>query len=333
MINTYIALNRPGKDACCSEALTGPKGPVKYMLTENVELLTEEFLVTKIAPVCKRKFGEEVAIILAKALIWAAFNTPPNRFLPREQANRIKNELRLQGREDETCPVVKQRFRCNDTNGILSFVDLNDDLNDGDSRRRQGQENDSNLMLRNHMTTQHLITETRDNLRQLVLRVEGSLSHLLNVYNGNVRRYARAPAVQVVRQRLGTTVQNVPNSVYTEVATPETLVQQSSSSSDPIARLSRVKTLHQLWQEYEFGLNGRKAARDFTTAERVRQRSMYSRRLVFWNVICRMINKGYSAERAVDVVYAHYGSRNTMTKILKNMARDKRTGDLPATLR
>jgi hypothetical protein len=65
------------------------------------------------------------------------------------------------------------------------------------------------------------------------------------------------------------------------VSTGEVLpVAQSHASSVP-ATLSPVpQTIHALWLEYEFGIWGRKAAKDFTAAERGKAKYSYHRRKV-----------------------------------------------------
>ena len=48
---------------------------------------------------------------------------------------------------------------------------------------------------------------------------------------------------------------------------------------------SCTHTLHTIWNEYEFGLANRKAAKDFTAIERGRVKYIYHRRKVIWDKI------------------------------------------------
>jgi hypothetical protein len=92
--------------------------------------------------------------------------------------------------------------------------------------------------------------------------------------------------------------------------------------------LRNTKNLYLLWQEYEFGLDGRKAAKLFTLNERGKVKHSYYRRKVFWDQISFMVRLGYTAQIAIDKVYQNYGPSNSVTWILKKMVQDRRAGEL-----
>jgi hypothetical protein len=52
------------------------------------------------------------------------------------------------------------------------------------------------------------------------------------------------------------------------------------------------RTLHELWQEYEFGIGGRKAAKDFTAQDCGQVKHRYTRRKVVWDNIAGKIIRG-----------------------------------------
>ena len=54
------------------------------------------------------------------------------------------------------------------------------------------------------------------------------------------------------------------------------------------------RSLFELWQEYEFGLQGQKAAKRFTSRERGRVKYKYHRRKVVWDMILRLLCRGHS---------------------------------------
>ena len=90
-----------------------------------------------------------------------------------------------------------------------------------------------------------------------------------------------------------------------------------------IARLSKCpKTLHDLWREYEFGLNGFKPAKDFTDSERGKDKYKYYRRNNFWKQVAEMIRAGDSADSAIDKFYEVYGGGKSVTQIIA----DKKNG-------
>ena len=97
------------------------------------------------------------------------------------------------------------------------------------------------------------------------------------------------------------------------------------------ASLSRnPRTLYILWQEYEVGIAGRKAARLFTSEERGQVKYVYSRRKVAWDVIAVLVGApGYTVHTAIDKVYDEYGRDEPVTTIINHMRQDRMTGGHP----
>jgi hypothetical protein len=98
------------------------------------------------------------------------------------------------------------------------------------------------------------------------------------------------------------------------------------------ATLSRnPRTLFILWQEYEFGIAGRKAAEKFTAIERGRVGYKYHRRKVVWDKVAELIRAGHPAKTAIDAILLDYGEGTPVTCII-NLMRVQRTkaGGRPA---
>jgi hypothetical protein len=91
-----------------------------------------------------------------------------------------------------------------------------------------------------------------------------------------------------------------------------------------LARPKCPKTLYDLWKEFMFGYAGNKPAKDFTSHERGECRHVYSKRNVVWSTIVRMIDAGYTADRAIDKIYDAYGHRTSNIDIIKMLARDNK---------
>ena len=70
-MDTYIDVDMPYPNAKVVSILCGPWGPCKYAARDGVNLYDDFFC--SIAPQCVKAFGREVAIILARLLLWAAF--------------------------------------------------------------------------------------------------------------------------------------------------------------------------------------------------------------------------------------------------------------------
>lgn len=64
------------------------------------------------------------------------------------------------------------------------------------------------------------------------------------------------------------------------------------------------------------GLEGHKAAKDFTSLERGRVKSVYSKRLHIWRCVAKHVNAGHTAEVAIDRIYSCFGHTLSVTKII-----------------
>ena len=94
------------------------------------------------------------------------------------------------------------------------------------------------------------------------------------------------------------------------------------------------RTLYDLWVEYQTGIGGRKPARDFTAQERGLDKYRYYRRKHVWDIVVNLVNAGVQARVAIDRIYNHYGANRSVTKIIRDIMRDKRSaGGLPQALR
>ena len=106
-----------------------------------------------------------------------------------------------------------------------------------------------------------------------------------------------------------------------------TPIRQNASLS------STQRTLYVLWEEYFRGLNGAKAAKNFTAAQRGAVKHKYCLRKVFLDCVTRLVNSGLSVDIAIDQIYTTYGRRNAVTKILWETSKDRRSGRIPHLIR
>jgi hypothetical protein len=102
----------------------------------------------------------------------------------------------------------------------------------------------------------------------------------------------------------------------------------------PNATLSKCpRDLWMLWDKYEHGLEGRKAAKDFNNTERGKVSSTYSKRNHVWQLIRRLVNqRGVHYSVAIDSIYEAYGDGISATNIIKAIQRDAKN-DWHANLR
>ena len=94
------------------------------------------------------------------------------------------------------------------------------------------------------------------------------------------------------------------------------------------ATLSKCpRDLWTLWEEYENGIGGRKPAKNFNELERGKVTSTYSKRNHVWKLIGNLIDRrGIHYNIAIDCIYDVYGINTPVSKIIKEIQRDARTG-------
>ncbi len=60
--------------------------------------------------------------------------------------------------------------------------------------------------------------------------------------------------------------------------------------------------------------------------ERGANKSKYSRRKVFWDVMKKMIASGHTSDSAVDKIYLVYGRGKSNSNIIKDLMNDRAAG-------
>ena len=86
-----------------------------------------------------------------------------------------------------------------------------------------------------------------------------------------------------------------------------------------------LKSLHDLWIEYDCGIGGRKTAKLFTPSERGKVKFVYSRRNVAWKMIRNLV--------VIHSIYSIYGHGSSVSSILKKMSQDIKNNSLSPLLR
>jgi len=136
--------------------------------------------------------------------------------------------------------------------------------------------------------------------------------HHIKQVNANLKRINIVPAARHKRSNNGDNEQH-DEPGGGDIARPVSMQKLSKRPGD----------LYVLWREYSLGLNGGKPARDYTWSERGANRCAYSRRKNFWNAICSLMTKGYSADTAIDRVYEVYQKSQCVSVILDAIIADK----------
>jgi len=100
-----------------------------------------------------------------------------------------------------------------------------------------------------------------------------------------------------------------------------------NNNEDPPATLvPSPKNISVLWQEFMFGIAGRKPARTFSARERGQCKCTYNLRKLAWTKISELIRAGHTAQTAIDLIYDVYGRASGLSAILVRMRHDRRNG-------
>jgi hypothetical protein len=92
-------------------------------------------------------------------------------------------------------------------------------------------------------------------------------------------------------------------------------------------------TLHDLLTEWTFGTGGRRPASSFNVSERGSVKSAFLFHKPFWEKVDEMVRDGMTAQTAREEIHRAYGQRTSITKILRNMRSDEKSGNWPPALR
>jgi hypothetical protein len=145
-------------------------------------------------------------------------------------------------------------------------------------------------------------------------RMEGTLDRGMNNINRNINMIARWPARPIgARNNNNAGNQNDNNNGANNNPNP----------TNPATLSPHLRTLHQMWQEYEIGIGGRKAARLFLAVERGRVKYTYHRRKVLWDAVQFQVLAGHTAELGIDRIYTVYGKNTTVSRIINRMRQDR----------
>jgi len=292
-------------------------GPIKYELKEGSRI-TENFLLTNVAPHIASFFPKSMAITFAKALLWGIFDDSFSEHLPNAIVGNVRSSVRQLMDEGQRNPVKKIPIIISGEEATLMLTEVNvDDDEDGGGNGgsiRVGSDAGTAAQVQILVSTVRTLTRQNDELKTELQVFKNTCNTLLEQVNSNLRRIAMIPGARQARghDRSGGN-ENGGNATRGTIPFALTLVRNP-------------KSLHVLWQEYEFGVGGRKPAREFSSKERGAVKFSYSLRKYFWELVDKMINKGYTHASAIDRIYSLYGTKTSTTKVLQNIRRDSKIG-------
>lgn len=261
----------------------------------------------------------DAVLVLGKALLWKVFEDR-NNYVPSEISQRIRrayNELgercTLQAGENPVQKVPLVVYKGENDYAVVIEEELTPEQGGNQAERASTTEQ---LRFANSQIMQ--LRRNQNESRNEIARNEARNVKRTKILNENIRAVMR----EVKKQR-----------TYGPELTGDGDGDEALMAGiDRNAKLSRgPKTIHALWQEYQFGLGTNKPAKDFTTTERGNVRFVYCRRKVVWDLITKLVNAGHSAEAVCDKIQDIY--KGNMTGIIDRIRKDVQGNTLHPDLR
>jgi hypothetical protein len=324
---------------------------VKYALKDGITGVTQQWLFQNVVPHIRRRYRNDTTLcnVLALPLLYACLGDNEKIAIPDELRNRVCAAYNALGNEEEQ-PVKKVPLCIYQVNDKLMIDPLTEDgVGVG---RRSGLA--AGPTPANHDEVQQAVLIRLNRLEQVMnqmhMGMQASTAELrhycgtnFRVLNNNIRCYGGTiQGALVLQQQQQNNANDNPNNNSNERRQLHNLHAERMRGNqlddvvNPARLSSNPRTLHQLWREYKFGLDGRKPAEAFTIRERNciidGTKQKYYRRNVVWQCIARLVRGGDTSERAIIKIRAAYGNDRTVTYIINKMVQDKKTGGHPNLL-
>ncbi|KAG7372893.1 hypothetical protein IV203_033617 [Nitzschia inconspicua] len=165
-----------------------------------------------------------------------------------------------------------------------------------------------------------------------------NLRAVVDAHERNRRRYLEQEFQRINNKltRIGDTIQEGLARQQHLQAQQERLVEeeeeQAPEAGGPIGATTlapTLKTLQEMWREWQFGIGGRKPAKDFTPPQERGNptgciKQTYYRRKCVWLILRHLIDNGHNISGAINIMKETYGQNVSVTDMQKAIVRDRR---------
>jgi hypothetical protein len=322
----YTSISLPYIDANVAASLC-VGGPAKYLAKEGSNV-TDNWLITEFVPHIAKKLGNRVAVVLGKALLWCLMEPMMMFAIPEFLKERLRMRyLLIQTLGDDVNPIDRIALTVYHVDGTLQINPLMILFpGNADNEGREGGAAGGVVMGDTQKAILSQNHALRGRVEELFVTVKNNNDHLvqkIGTLQKAVKRFANRP-VQINRgfvQKRGGENDGDANATQNDDDANETgdhvpQLYEATLSKHP-------RDLYMLWEEYEFGIEGRKAARKFNVRERGKNRYNYHRRKVVWDRIEEKIRQGHTYHTAIDSLYEQYGRDLSVTEIINKMRKER----------
>ncbi len=323
-VDTYIDVDQPYPDARVAAVLCGPRGPCKYVVKDG--MVVPHAFLDSIVPHCCAGFGTQVARVLVQPLLWAAYEREAQvsgaqrTLIPTRLAEEIQLEWIHAGGIPDVNPVKKIGLAVVQNGEQMCLAPLCAHRHDNDGNEgaigmeepRMGMEPAGGLEEQGITCTPEYDGRVSVFTSQLLL-LQNCVEDLKNELSSILADHKRYMV------NMNTNVHRIATQSVVHAVLPTEKTIMSKLSKSP-------SDLFVLWREYDQGLDGGKAAKDYTAVERGRNKHTYSRRRVLWDAVVKLMARGYMADSAIDQISGAYGRRLSVTQVINEMKKDRMLG-------
>ena len=298
---------------CYVASLLCDERPVKYAARDGL-VITDEWLFSVVIPNIRQRnqHDNRFCRVMGLARLWGVFNNDVAALLPAGDVERIRTSYRELYADDDDVPVVKVALEVVQVGTRVELISVPEAP--VEQQQQDGaialQANDTRQLLAAVQRLERTTNEQFALVRQEQQAFRQWSCHQFQRINNNQRRFGGS--IESAMARRNPTQQHFQLSHATSVAAQQvrqgqqpitpTLMPTRRAGMDRNARLEpNLRSLADLWQEYQFGIGNNKPARSFTKDEKNQSaafKNKYSRRLKIWRIQVYLLNAGLTIEAA-----------------------------------
>ena len=305
-------------------------GPIKYKLKQDVNL-TDDWLFTNVVPHIRARYADDSRLcrVLATALLFGALDGDIGETMVPENIRQ-----RITAAYVPTHPTVPQPvqrvpltiYRIQDSLMIDEMIPRGGD-NDGPHvaampANQAVTEQQHSQVLINVQSLQQQVAQNHQQGMDAIASLRDWALNQFRTVNGNIRAYGGTIQGALVRQHPQQQARQ------RQATDPQLQVQQEGTL--PATLSPTPRTLAELWEEYQFGIGGRKPAKDWSGIERGNKqfgiKQKYYRRKMVWLTIEKLMERGDTRNAAINKIRQAYGWRCSVTQIINYIIANHQNG-------
>lgn len=299
---------------------------------------TDDWIVSVVTPNISGVYGQQLAKLLGRSLLWLAFSEH-KEMLPPPMLQQITSAYsQVRTIADGQNPVAKklQIVTGHDAQVFIDDVDVapgipGNVVNTGGNNANNNNNNTGQTAYQHQQQILLALLSQSHRQQQAI----ADLSATVDSLKGQVRTQTRAlnSVIQHVDHNPVNMLHRHSNNSIGRRNLAQATNEQGTSATSNATLSPNPRTLHILWDEYIRGIGGRKPAKDFTRFERGQCKFKYSRRKIFWDLVSSHVRANRLASEVIEMIYDAYGHSSSVTIIINRIRRDKRDNILPQQLR